>query len=137
MTQMKSIEVVAAVIVHEAQFLCVQRGDGNFDYISRKWEFPGGKVESDESLEEAVRREIQEELMTEITGCDYLMTVEHQYPDFFLMMHSFICRASSKEIVLTEHVDSKWLAPAEMPVLDWAEADIPIVQKLIGLSDEF
>lgn len=134
---MKRIEVVAAVIVHEAQFLCVQRGDGKFGYISRKWEFPGGKVENNESFEEAVKREIREELMIDITGCEYLMTVKHQYPDFFLTMHSFVCHVSSKEVVLTEHIDSRWLEPAEMPVLDWAEADVPIVRKLNGPSDEF
>jgi 8-oxo-dGTP diphosphatase len=133
---MKSIEVVAAVIVHKDQFLCVQRADETLSYISRKWEFPGGKVESDESLEEAVKREIQEELMTDITGCDFLMTVKHQYPDFFLIMHSFICHVSSKEITLTEHIDFRWVKPAAMPVLDWAAADIPIVQKLMDSPDE-
>jgi len=133
---MKSIEVVAAVIVHEAQFLCVQRGDGKFGYISRKWEFPGGKVENNESFEEAVKREVREELMTDITFCDYFMTVKHQYPDFFLTMHSYICHVSSKEIVLMEHIDHTWVKPAAMPVLDWAAADIPIVQKLMDSPDE-
>ena len=133
---MKSIEVVAAIMINDNRVLCVQRGTGKFDYISHKWEFPGGKVEQNESLVDAIRREIQEELMAEITDCDHFLTVEHQYPDFFLTMHSYICHVPSPNITLTEHIDHKWLSREELDTLDWAAADIPIVKKLMGNKNE-
>ena len=129
---MKSIEVVAAIMIHDAKILCVQRRDGKFDYVSRKWEFPGGKVEDNESFENALRREIKEELIASISSCDHFLTVKHQYPDFFLTMHSFICHMPNKDIVLTEHIDHQWLEPAQLDSLDWAAADLPIVNKLQG-----
>ena len=128
---MKSIEVVAAIMINKGKVLCVQRGEGKFEYISKKWEFPGGKVELNESLEEATRREIREELLAEIIDCDLFLTVEHQYPDFFLTMHSFVCHVPSREITLNEHVDLKWITPIEMRDLNWAAADIPIVERLM------
>jgi len=129
---MKRIEVVAAVMIHEGDILCVQRGDGKFEYVTRKWEFPGGKVESEESLEDAIKREIKEELVADITDCDQFLTVEHQYPDFFLTMHSFICHMPTKAVTLTEHIDHRWLPSSQLASLDWAAADIPIVRKLQG-----
>ncbi len=129
------INVTAAIMERDGKILIAKRSSTSS--LPNKWEFPGGKIENNESFEEVVRREIQEELMIAITSCDYFMTVEHQYPDFFLTMHSFVCDVSSKEIVLTEHIDSKWLEPAKMPVLDWAAADIPIIRNLLGPSNEF
>ena len=117
-------------MVHEGKVLCVQRGDGKFEYVSRKWEFPGGKVENDESLEDAIRREIREELLATITDCEFFQTVKYQYPDFFLTMHSFLCHMPSKDVTLTEHIDFKWLEPSQLSTLDWAPADLPIVKKL-------
>lgn len=128
---MKKIEVVAAVIVNEDKILCVQRGPAKFDYISKKWEFPGGKVEGDESNIEAIQREIREELQIEITVKDFLMTVDHVYPDFELVMHSFVCSANTTDLTLTEHIDFKWLEKTNLNGLDWAEADLPIVEKLL------
>jgi 8-oxo-dGTP diphosphatase len=128
---MKKIEVVAAVIINEDKILCVQRGPAKYDYISKKWEFPGGKVEGNESNIDAIKREIKEELHMDIIVEDFLMTVDHVYPDFELVMHSFICNTESAELTLTEHVDFKWLDKSRLNYLDWAEADIPIVEKLI------
>ena len=129
---MKSIEVVAAVLIHEGKILCVQRGDGEFEYVSRKWEFPGGKVENKESLEDAIRREIKEELLADIVDCEQFITVKHQYPDFFLTMHSFLCHMPTKAVTLTEHIDHRWLNPDQLDSLQWAAADLPIVRKLQG-----
>ena len=134
---MKSIEVVAAIMINKERILCVQRGAGRFEYISGKWEFPGGKVEPDEALDEAVAREIREELVADISDCERFLTVEHQYPDFFLTMHSFLCKVPSKEVTLTEHIDFKWVKPAELGALDWAAADIPIVRKLMESIDDY
>jgi len=129
---MKRIEVVAAIMIHDGDILCVQRGDGKFAYVSRKWEFPGGKVEKGESLEEAIKREIREELVADIIDCELFLTVEHQYPDFFLTMHSFVCHMPTKGVTLTEHIDHIWLHSSKLVSLDWAAADLPIVKKLQG-----
>jgi len=129
--QKKKVEVVAAVIKHNNKILCVQRGYNKFDYISKKYEFPGGKIEAGESKEETVKREIMEELHMEISTGDALVTVKHEYPDFFLTMHSFICTCDDPTLQLTEHIDYKWLSTSELEGLDWAAADVPIVDKLI------
>lgn len=128
---MKHIEVVAAVIMHDDKILCVQRGKNKYDYISYKFEFPGGKVEESESQEDAIIREIQEELNLKIEIQKHLITVNHSYPDFKIIMNTFLCSCSSKDIVLTEHIDSKWLDVDELTCLDWAAADLPIVEILI------
>jgi len=109
----------------------VQRGDNKFDYISKKYEFPGGKIEAGETKEETVKREIMEELHMKISTGDALVTVMHEYPDFFLTMHSFICTCDDPTLQLTEHINYKWLSTSELEGLDWAAADVPIVDKLI------
>ena len=127
---MKTIEVVAAVIIQDGKVLCVQRPKHTKDYISLKWEFPGGKVEVGENREEALVREIQEELAAEIHELQFLMTVEHSYPDFHLTMHAYSCTLKTGEISLREHVDMKWLSTEELNQLDWAEADLPVIEGL-------
>jgi len=128
---MKSIEVVAAIIQHDGRNLCVQRGPAKFDYIHHKFEFPGGKVEEGETGEQAIIRELQEELHLDISQVDYFMTVEHAYPDFHVTIHAYICPVESREIVLTEHIDAKWLLASELLQLDWAAADVPFVERLM------
>lgn len=128
---MKYIEVVAAIIIHNNKILCVQRSENKLDYISKKWEFPGGKIESGESKQETIKREISEELEMNITVQEEYITVNHQYPDFHLTMHSFICSCNEPSLNLTEHIDYKWLDKNELNQLDWAAADIPIMMKLM------
>jgi len=125
-----TIEVVAAVIFREAKVFCVQRAEHEKEYISFKWEFPGGKVEQGEDPIQALKREIREELHIEIQNIEFLMTVEHTYPDFHLVMHTYTCEISSGEPVLTEHFDMKWLPVDKLDQLDWAAADIPIMKFL-------
>lgn len=127
---MKTIEVVAAIVFHQGKVLCVQRGISELNYISEKFEFPGGKLESNETLEQAIAREIAEELKMSVCVKRHFLTVEHSYPDFNLIMHSFICYTNSCNLVLTEHLQALWLRIDELDNLDWAAADIPIVQKL-------
>jgi 8-oxo-dGTP diphosphatase len=128
---MKQVEVVAAIIQHNDKILCVQRGENKLPYISKKYEFPGGKIELGESREETIKREIREELNMEISVIKEFITVNHEYPDFFLTMHSYICSCENTSVTLTEHIDYKWLSISEMEELDWAAADIPIVNKLV------
>jgi 8-oxo-dGTP diphosphatase len=128
---MKKIEVVAAIICFKNEILCVQRPENKLNYISKKFEFPGGKIESGETKEIALRRELIEELNITPEISNSFLTVVHTYPDFELTMHSFICKANSKELKLNEHISSIWLTINDLERLDWAEADIPIVKKLI------
>lgn len=129
---MKKIEVVAGVIFWEDLVLCVQRPKNKLHYISEKFEFPGGKIEEGETKEEALHRELLEELNLSTKIKSVFLTVVHQYPDFELTMHSFMCEVASKELTLHEHVDQKWLKINELAALDWAAADIPIVYKLLS-----
>ena len=128
---MKHIEVVAAVVVHENKILCVQRNHNKYDYISFKYEFTGGKVELNETQENAIIREIFEELNLKISIQKHLITVNHSYPDFKITMNTFLCNCSTKDIVLNEHIDAKWLDIKELSILDWAAADLPIVTFLM------
>jgi 8-oxo-dGTP diphosphatase len=129
---MKKIEVVAGVIFWKDEILCVQRPKSKFHYISEKYEFPGGKIEENETKEDALHRELIEELNLSTKINSFFMTVVHEYPDFKLTMHSFMCEVDSKEVELNEHIDKKWLKIDELSTLDWAAADIPIVNKLIS-----
>lgn len=128
---MKTVHVTAAVILKDERILCVQRNENKFDYISKKWEFPGGKVEEGEQIERTIIREIEEELELKIRIKNFLIQVDHQYPDFRIIMDTFICEIESGELKLNEHIDHKWLMKNELEFLDWAEADIPIVNELL------
>lgn len=128
---MKKVEVVAAILIHGNEILCAQRAESKLEYISKKFEFPGGKIEPGESRQDALKRELNEELNINPEINQPYLTVVHQYPDFELTMHSFLCNTDTKKIVLTEHITSKWLKRSELINLDWAAADIPIVKKLI------
>jgi len=129
---MKKIEVVAGIIFFENQILCVQRPKNSYPYISEKFEFPGGKIEKGETKEQALQRELSEELNITVNIESLYLTVNHKYPDFEITMHSFICKVKTKELTLNEHIDSKWLTLEELEKLDWAAADISIVNKLIS-----
>jgi len=129
---MKKVEVVAGVIFCADEVLCVQRPQNKLHYISEKFEFPGGKIEEGETKEEALHRELSEELNLSIKIKSFFLTVVHPYPDFELTMHSFICEVDSKDVTLNEHIDQKWLKINALNQLDWAAADVPIVDKLVS-----
>jgi len=131
MIKKKTVEVVAAIICRKGKILCLQRGENKYAYISYKYEFPGGKIELGERKEQALIREIFEELKIEIDLLEEFLTITHTYPDFDLIMHSFTCSCNNQTITLTEHIDYKWLYKDELIGLDWAAADIPIVKKLM------
>jgi 8-oxo-dGTP diphosphatase len=126
---MKHVTVVAAVIERNGKILCVQRGKSALPYISEKWEFPGGKIEANETEQETIVREIREELHMDFVVGEKLMVVEHRYPDFHLTMHTYR-GTSNDEPQLTEHLAYRWLDPTALPSLDWAEADVPVVWEI-------
>jgi len=128
---MKKIEVVAAIIYLNDKILCTQRAKSKLPYISKKFEFPGGKIEQGESQKEALKRELLEELNITPSIEDPFLTVIHNYPDFELTMHSFICKTDQKNIKLNEHISFIWLSKQDLMQLDWAAADLPIVKKLM------
>lgn len=123
-------DVVAAVIVYENKYLCMQRGDGKYAYVSRKFEFPGGKIEKEESETDALKREIREEMAYEIDVMEKLITVHHAYPDFEITMHAYLCKPASSDFVLREHIGYEWLEAESLHMLDWAPADLPIVEHI-------
>ncbi|MGB6293874.1 MAG: (deoxy)nucleoside triphosphate pyrophosphohydrolase [Vibrio anguillarum] len=126
----KHIEVVAAVLKNEGEFLAVQRAPSKLHYVSEKWEFPGGKVEAGETLVAAIIRELDEELRIDVTEPQFLLTIEHSYPDFDITMHCFVIEVPTRELELTEHIDSRWLSKDQLWDVDWASADIPAVETL-------
>ena len=127
MNERKHIEVVAAIILRERRIFATQRGYGEWkDW----WEFPGGKIEPGESPEDALKREIREELATDIEVDELLTTVEYDYPKFHLMMHCYLCTIISGDLSLLEHEDARWLALDELDCVKWLPADKDVIEKL-------
>lgn len=124
---MKTIEVVAAIIKRDNEYFATQRGYGDF---AGGWEFPGGKIEPGETPQQALVREIKEELDAEIIVGDLVETVEYDYPKFHLTMHCFLCELASDHIVLLEHEAAKWLSISELDSVDWLPADMGLISKL-------
>ena len=124
---MKTIRVVAAIIIEKGKVFATQRGYGEF---KDGWEFPGGKIETGETPEAAIVREIKEELDTEIKVEKLLDTVEYDYPQFHLSMDCFICRIKSGDLVLKEHEAAKWLTEEKLDSVDWLPADLSLVDKI-------
>ncbi|MDX8416452.1 (deoxy)nucleoside triphosphate pyrophosphohydrolase [Absicoccus intestinalis] len=124
---MKSIEVVAAVIQHRGRIFATQRGYGEF---KDGWEFPGGKIEPNETPQQALRREIKEELDTDIEVKDLIDTIDYDYPTFHLTMHCFWCTVKSGKLELLEHEDAKWLTKEELQSVDWLPADLELLPKI-------
>lgn len=125
---MKHYHVVAAVIEHQGMILCMQRGETPFAYTAHHWEFPGGKVEPGETPEQALRRELLEELDYDVEVGQHIITVTHSYPDFIITLAAYHCTARSAHLVLREHQAHRWLRPDQLMQLDWCAADVPIAR---------
>ena len=129
---MKTVRVVAAVIKATNEngdpiIFATQRGYGDY---KDGWEFPGGKIEEGETPQEALKREIMEELDTEISVGELIDTIEYDYPTFHLSMDCFWCEIVSGDLVLKEHEAAKWVAKEQLVDLDWLPADVTIIDKI-------
>ena len=128
---MKQIEVVAAIIRKGDKIFATQRGYGDFkDW----WEFPGGKMEAGETPEEALKREIREELSTEISVDELLCTVEYDYPAFHITLHCYLCSLLTEALHLNEHEAAKWLTKDELESVKWLPADLDVVENIKDLK---
>lgn len=126
---MKNIEVVAAVIEHNGKYFATQRGYGDYKDM---WEFPGDKVEQGESRENALLREIKEELATVIEIDKFICTVECDYTDFHLTMHTYLCHVVIGKLQLLEAEDARWLDKEHLQTVNWLPADKEVVEKLLS-----
>lgn len=124
---MKTIEVAAAVMKHENKIFATQRGYGEFQGF---WEFPGGKIEAGETREQALIREIKEELDVDIKVGKLISTLEYDYHSFHLTMHCYICTLLSGDMVLKEHEAFKWLTKDMLDSVDWLPADRTLIESL-------
>ena len=127
---MKRVEVVAAILIHNNLVFACQRGYGEF---KDGWEFPGGKVEAGESPEEALRREIREELEVEVNVGDLIDTIEYDYPAFHLSMKCYACTIAGGSPHLLEHEAARWLSADQLDSVSWLPADITLIPKIAGL----
>ena len=129
---MKHLNVSGAILVNDGQILCAQRNTSKYEYTSLKFEFPGGKIEQGETPAQALHRELIEEMDVDIDvdSMKAFYVVEHEYPDFSITMHTFICPVSNRNVNLKEHVSCEWLSLSELDKLDWAGADLPVVNQL-------
>lgn len=134
---MKHIEVVAAIIKKENKILSLKRGDHKYPYIAYKYEFPGGKIEEGEDFKSALKRELMEEMdiCIGVEAMEFFMTITHEYPDFRVTMHTFICPLGESPFRLNEHQDAKWLTRVSLYSVDWAAADLPVVDGLFEVLD--
>ena len=127
---MKHVEVVCALIQNEdGKIFCCQRGPGRA--LANKWEFPGGKIEENETKEEALIREIREELKSDIEVIKYIGISNHKYADlekpFSITMYAYLCKLIKGDLELTEHIDSRYADVNEMKLMDFAGADVPLI----------
>lgn len=129
---MKHLEVAAGILVYNNKILCTQRNVHKYSYLSFKYEFPGGKLEPGETKSEALMRELNEELdlKVSVSEDDFFKTVSYTYPDFSVTLHFYLCHLQSDAFTLKEHAGFKWLQTDELKTLDWAPADVPIVEEL-------
>lgn len=125
--------VVCAVIRHpqdsgdQARYLCMQKGETRHPYTTHRWEFPGGKVEPGETPQQALHRELLEEMDYDVQVGPFLCQVTHTYPHFTITMQAYLCQAHTESYTLREHIEGRWCTPAQMATLPWCDADRPIL----------
>ena len=127
----KHYDVVAAVVMNDGKYLCMQRCRSKYMYISEHWEFPGGQVEEGESHHETLVREIKEEMDWDIYVGRKIGTVEHEYEDFTVTLTAYLCKGGDEKFKLLDHLDYKWLGADELKSLRWTAADEKLIDEFI------
>lgn len=127
--QSREVQVVGAVFIKNGAVFAAMRGPSKYVYIANKYEFPGGKIEDGESPQEALKRELREEMDLDAVIGRHYMTAEHTYPDFDIVLQIYLCEMKS-DFNLREHVSFRWLSAEELQPEMWAPADAPIVEQL-------
>ena len=135
MTQRKHYNVVAAVIEVDGKVLCMRRGVTRYAYTSHLWEFPGGKIEHGETPEQALHRELLEEMDFDVEVREHLATVTHDYPDFTITLAAYRCVATTRDFTMREHAASCWLPWHELDTLDWCAADARLITQFIKTTN--
>lgn len=130
---MKHFNVACAIIENGGKVLCAQRSESMS--LPLQWEFPGGKIEIGEAPEECLRRELVEELGVSVRVGKGLPQSTHQYPLFAVTLYPFICLIESGEIILHEHAGIAWLPPEQLNTLDWAKADLPVIESYLAACE--
>ena len=125
----KHVKVAAALVFDKGKVFATKRGDSPFAYVAHKYEFPGGKIEEGERGEDAVKRELVEELNMDVEVGGLYASHTHEYPDFIITLHVYECTMKS-DFVLKEHEDYAWFTPAELNAEEWAPADADILQSI-------
>ena len=134
---MKKVEAVAGIIICNNEILCMKRSNSKYNYIAYKYEFPGGKIEVGESPKAALQRELNEEIDLDVPQgkMTFFMTVKHDYPDFTVQLHAYLCQVEHKEIKMKEHEAFSWSKPDYLTSFDWLEGDWPIIESLRSRLD--
>lgn len=128
----KRYKVVCAIVENEGEYLCVRKGQTKYEYTSFRWEFPGGKIEEGETPQQALSRELLEEMDYRVEVKEELCSVFHEYPDFSIELRAFLCTAKDRSYTLKEHMDSCWLPKGKLDDLAWCEADELLLQTWLG-----
>ena len=127
---MKHYNVVCAVIENNGEVLCMQKGQTKYAYISFRWEFPGGKIEEGDTPQQALHRELLEEMDYDISVGKHIVTISHAYPDFSITMQAYLCNAKSRAFKMKEHAAFQWKNLSELNTIDWCDADKPIAEEV-------
>lgn len=128
----KHYNVVAAVIEVGGKVLCMRRGVTRYAYTSHLWEFPGGKIEPGETPQQALHRELLEEMDLDVEVHEHLATVTHDYPDFSITLAAYRCTAQTTDFIMREHAASRWLPRDELKTLSWCAADARLIKEFKG-----
>ena len=126
----KTLQVVGAIIVKDGRILAVKRGENKNEAVAFKYEFPGGKIEKGETPQQALKRELVEEMNYDIEVGEEFMSVAYEYDDVIVNLHTYLCIPVSDTYTLNEHIDDEWLLPSELMNVEWAPADITIISNL-------
>ena len=130
MEERKHYNVVAAVVIEDGKYLCMQRCRSKYSYITEHWEFPGGKVEDGETDHHTLVREIHEEMDWDIYVGHCIGSITHEYPDFSITLTAYLCKGGDGDFKMLKHLDCKWLTLEELPSLKWTEGDRKLLTML-------